>query len=100
MKKLSCWEYKKCGRAPGGANVYEFGICPAAMEKKADGFNGGINAGRICWVIANTLCEGEIQKTIVEKLGNCMVCDFFKLVSKEEGFSFKGYKDILPKLKG
>lgn len=99
MEKLNCWEYKKCGRAPCGANVYEFGICPAVMEKKANGFNGGINAGRICWVIANTLCDGKIQRTVVEKLESCMECDFFKLVSKEEGFAFKGYKDILPKLR-
>lgn len=97
--KLSCWEYKKCGCEPGGVNVVEFGICPVVMEKKADGFNGGKNAGRICWAIANTLCDGKIQGTIVEKLGNCMECDFFRLVSTEEGFTFKGLRDVLSKLK-
>ncbi len=100
MKKLNCWEYKECGREPGGVNVAEFGICPAAMERKANGFNGGKNAGRVCWAIANTLCDGIIQGTLVEKLTNCMECDFFRLVSAEEGFTFKGCHDILPKLKG
>ena len=99
MEKLNCWEYKKCGCEPGGVNVYEFGICPAVMEKKASGFNGGKNAGRVCWVIANTLCNGKVQGTIVEKLGNCMECDFFKLVSREERFTFKGLRDVLPNLK-
>jgi len=86
MEKLNCWEYKKCGRQPGGANVYEFGICPAAMEKNAIGFNGGKNAGRVCWGIANTPHDGKIQRTVIEKLKYCMNCDFFKLVCKEEGF--------------
>ena len=99
MNKLNCWEYKRCEREPGGVKVAEFGICPAAMERKANGFNGGKNAGRVCWTIANTLCDGKIDKTIVEKLGNCMECDFFKLVSSEEGFTFKGLRDVLPELK-
>jgi len=98
MEKLNCWEYKKCGRQPGGINVHEFGVCPAAMEKRADGLNGGKNAGRVCWAIANTLCDGKVQETIVEKLTDCMNCEFFKLVSRQEGFTFKGCHDILPKL--
>jgi len=98
MKKLNCWEYKKCGRQPGGANVAEFGICPAAMEEKADGFNGGKNAGRVCWAIANTLYDGKVKGTLVEKISNCMECDFFRLVSSEEGVAFKGCHDLLLKL--
>lgn len=99
MEKLNCWEYEKCGREPGGVHVAEFGICPVAMEKKANGFNGGKNAGRICWAIAYTLCDGKIQGTIVEKFDKCMECSFFKSVSREEGFTFKGCHDILPKLR-
>ena len=26
--KLNCWEYKKCGRQPGGDRAKEMGICP------------------------------------------------------------------------
>jgi hypothetical protein len=99
MDKLNCWEYKRCGRQPCGACVAELGVCPAAMEKKADGFNGGKNAGRVCWAIANTLCNGKVQGSLVEKINDCMECDFFKLVSAQEGFSFKGCHEFLLKLK-
>jgi len=27
--KLNCWEFKKCGRQPGGPKVAELGVCPA-----------------------------------------------------------------------
>ncbi len=97
--KLNCWEYKKCGREVGGVNLAEFGICPAAIEKKANGVNGGKNAGRICWAIAYTLCDEKNNKTNAGKLSNCMECDFFKLVSKEEGFTFKSIRDVLPEFK-
>ena len=83
-KKLNCWEHKKCGREPGGSNVLELGVCPAATETKADGINGGKNGGRVCWAIAGTLCEGEIQGTYASKLGFCLICDFCQLVLKEE----------------
>lgn len=98
MAKLNCWESKECGREPGGAHVAELGICPAAMEKRANGLNGGENAGRVCWAIAHTLCEGKVQGTIVEKLNNCMECEFFRLVSREEGFNFKGCHEVLLKI--
>lgn len=98
-KKLNCWEYKKCGRQPGGVKVTEFGVCPAATEKKANGLNGGKNAGRICWAIAYTLCDEKNNKTNAEKLSNCMECDFFELVGREEGFAFKSIRDLLAKLK-
>lgn len=99
MSKLNCWEFKRCGREPYGAHVAELGICPAAMERRADGFNGGKNAGRVCWVIANTLCGGKVQGSLVEKLADCMECDFFKLVCEEEGFNFKGCHEVLLRLK-
>jgi hypothetical protein len=99
MSKLNCWEYIRCGREPYGARVAELGVCPAAMERKADGFNGGKNAGRVCWAIANTLCGGKVQGSLVEKLTDCMECEFFKSVCEEEGFSFKGCHDVFLKLK-
>lgn len=99
MRKLNCWEYSKCGRQPGGDNIIKSGICPAAIEKKANGFNGGKNAGRICWAIAYTMCDDKNIRTNAEKLSNCMECDFFKLVSEEEKLNFKSIRDILPKLK-
>lgn len=84
MIKLNCWEYKKCGREPGGVRMFELGICPATIAVKADGINGGKNGGRVCWTIAGTMCEGEVQGTYASKLGFCLQCDFCQLVLKEE----------------
>lgn len=81
----NCWEFKKCGRQPQGAKAAELGICPAAIKTSLDGVHNGVNGGRACWVIAGTLCGGEVQGTYAKKSTNCRRCDFYTLVSKEEG---------------
>ena len=65
--KLRCWEFKKCGREKGGANVEEFGVCPVYPD-----------SGNRCARVAGTLCGGKVQGTFAQKLGNCMECDFYK----------------------
>lgn len=88
MAKLNCWEYKDCGRQPGGAKVDELGVCPASVDTSSDGLNGGKNGGRICWTVSGTFCDGQVQGTFAEKQLSCMSCDFFKKVKQEEGGSF------------
>lgn len=83
MKK-NCWEHKKCGRHPGGSQAQELGVCPAAHEPRLDGLHGGRYGGRACWVVAGTLCGGEVQGTFAKKFRNCMVCDFYSQVMAEE----------------
>lgn len=83
-KKLNCWEHKKCGRESGGAHVHDLGICPAATEERLDGTHEGTSAGRACWVIAGTLCKGEVQGTFAQKYKSCESCDFFRTVKQEE----------------
>ncbi len=86
MDKINCWEFKQCGREPGGAKVSELGICAASVEAKTDGVNGGKNGGRICWAVTGTLCGGRVQGTFARKIANCLLdCQFFKAVMKEEG---------------
>ena len=85
MKKLNCWEVKKCGREPGGHAVAKHGPCPAAVEVTLNGVHGGKNSGRSCWVLAGTFCAGEIAGTSAKKLGSCRECDFYQLVAREEG---------------
>jgi len=97
--KTNCWEFMKCGREPGGRQVDLRGVCPAAVEAKADGINGGERGGRACWAIAGTLCNGEIQGTFAMKLPACLHCDFYKLVLHEEGDCFQSSKEILHRLK-
>jgi signal transduction histidine kinase len=84
-KKLNCWEDKRCGCEPGGAAAQERGVCPAATDTTCDGINGGRNAGRFCWVIGGTLCDGEVQGSLEEKTERCQRCSFFRRVKYEEG---------------
>jgi diguanylate cyclase (GGDEF)-like protein len=86
--KLNCWEYKKCGREPGGAKVKELGVCPATTDAKLHGVHGGENAGRACWVVAGSMCGGKMQGTFAQKYGDCVKCDFFKDVKEKEGANY------------
>ncbi len=86
---MNCWEFKKCGREPDGENADEFGICPSTIETKYDGVHGGKNAGRVCWVVAGTLCKGEIQGTFAQKINNCQKCDFHLQVLSDEAGNFQ-----------
>ena len=96
--KMNCWEFKKCGREPNGAKVTEFGVCPAALEAKVDGIHKGENGGRCCWAVAGTFCGGKVQGTAALKLANCLQCDFFKAVWREENNN-GGYIEIKDVLK-
>ena len=98
MSKKNCWEYKDCCREPGGSKAEELGVCPATTETRLDGVNSGENGGRACWPIAGTLCGGHVQGTFATKVGNCMDCDFFKIVCKEEE-NFEKPQDILKRLR-
>lgn len=74
MVKKNCWEFKGCTKEK----------CPAHSEKRLHGIHGGINAGRACWVVAGTRCGGEVQGQYAQKVGSCMLCDFYHLVVTEE----------------
>ena len=84
MGKMNCWEFKKCGRQPGGHKAADLGICPVTVHEDLHGAHDGKNAGRACWVVAGSLCGGKIQGTYAQKLTNCWRCDFMNLVKKEE----------------
>ncbi|MCB9653433.1 MAG: hypothetical protein H6729_04775 [Deltaproteobacteria bacterium] len=80
----NCWQVKKCGREIGGARAKELGVCSAATEKRLAGIHGGQNGGRACWVLTGTLCGGKVQGSYAAKLSNCMACEFYQQVQKEE----------------
>jgi hypothetical protein len=98
--KLNCWEFKKCGREPGGNKISELGICPSAIETRTNGINEGKNGGRACWAIAGTLCGGKTQGTLAQKFGNCFDCEFYNLVIQEEDQAYVSVGAILSKLEG
>jgi len=87
-QKQNCWEFKKCGREPGGPQASKLGVCPAARDRFYEGINGGKNAGRICWAVAGTLCDGKVQGTFAQKRDTCLDCDFFAKIREEEGEAF------------
>lgn len=96
--KLNCWEFKNCGREPGGSRIGELGACRAALEPRLDGVHDGTMGGRACWMCAGTLCKGEVQGTFAQKYRNCSACDFYELVRREEGFSFELSATLLARL--
>jgi len=97
-KRLNCWEFKKCGRQPGGEYERDLGICPAAVDKRLDGVHGGTNAGRACWILTGTMCGGKVQGSFAKKYENCELCDFYKALKEEEGPSYELAIVLLKKL--
>ncbi len=96
-KKANCWEIKKCGRQLGGEHSFELGVCPAATEVMLDGVHGGYNAGRACWVVTGTMCDGEVQGSFQEKIKECSECPVYTLVRNEEGDTFETTVVLLEK---
>lgn len=99
MSKKNCWEFKACGREPGGKNAGEIGVCPATTNEKLDGVHGGKNAGRTCWVVAGTFCGSTVQGSFAQKFSTCESCDFYSLVKREEMPNFVLSATLLSKLR-
>ena len=87
-RKLNCWEYKNCGYGPNG-NRYNGLQCPTVSENRLDGVHSGYKAGRACWVVAGTYCDGKVQGKFAQKYSTCMYCDFYQKVLEEEGHNFE-----------
>lgn len=68
-KKANCWEYQKCGREAGGANVKELGTCPAYPDN-----------GRRCWRAAGTLSDNGVEGTHAKEIESCEDCIWYKNV--------------------
>ncbi len=84
----NCWEVLNCGRQPRGHRVGELGVCPVASDSAHHGKNRGQFAGRYCWKVVGTLCEGNVQNEFAVKMRDCARCKFFQQVKREEGSMF------------
>ena len=60
MFKMNCWDYKKCSRELKSG-------CPAYP-----------NAGRVCFVVEGTRCDGAMQGAYAQKINGCRGCEFYK----------------------
>ena len=86
MERMNCWEIKDCGRGPDSAGGDLESVCPAAKTGEYDGVNGGDFAGRFCWAVTGTFCDGNrAQGTFAQKFRNCLNCNFLQQVDVEEG---------------
>lgn len=63
--KTPCWEYMDCKR-----DVNNEIKCKAYPH-----------FGRVCWVVAGTLCQDKIQGTFAQKHQDCQQCNFYKNVT-------------------
>ncbi len=93
--KLNCWEYQGCGREPGGRRAEDPAPCPAAVSVKLDGVHNGVNAGRACWLIDDTMCSGRPTGAYDIKIHECRKCSFRRRVKIEEGLGFESDDTLL-----
>lgn len=100
LYKLNCWEFKKCGRQPGGIHQHDTGNCPVTTQKSLDGVHEGTAAGRACWVVAGTLCRGKVRGTFAQEIRQCESCDFYRKVHLEECSSLVSPEELLSKVTG
>ncbi|MCI5130333.1 MAG: hypothetical protein D3904_02135 [Candidatus Electrothrix sp. EH2] len=80
---INCWEFKKCGREPGGIHSSELGVCPVSTYDKLDGVHNGTNGGRCCWIFYGAFfCGLEKPKTTEEQMAICRKCDFYAIAKQ------------------
>jgi len=52
--------------------------CPAKQKKNCPAWE--FRAGKLCWFINGTICDGEPKKNWKEKIETCRECDVFKVL--------------------
>lgn len=82
--RLNCWEFFNCCRELGGKMTYELGVCPASTDVRFDGIHYGTNAGRACWVIPESMRNGQMQGDFRSKFRACAQCEFYARVKEGE----------------
>jgi hypothetical protein len=60
-----------------------------------DDSNSGIAAGRACWVVTGTRCEGTVSGPFEVKINTCQKCAFYHRVAVEEGLDLEPHDKLL-----
>jgi hypothetical protein len=50
----------------GGARIHEHGPCPGALSPDVH-----------CWLVAGTMCSGNVEGTFALKYESCIICDYY-----------------------
>ena len=50
--------------------------CPSERKKKCPAFE--FHAGKLCWFINGTICDGHVQKNWEKKMAICRSCDVLR----------------------
>ena len=61
QRRKPCWTIKKC---------------PSERKKQCPAFE--FHAGKLCWFINGTVCDGEVQKDWEKKMAICRSCDVLR----------------------
>ncbi|MFC1523287.1 methyl-accepting chemotaxis protein [Thermodesulfobacteriota bacterium] len=70
-----------------GENCWDVRNCPTASKENCNAFpNYGLN----CWEIAGTFCGGKLQDDVNKKQSNCIQCDFYQLINKQQSLQIAG----------
>ena len=85
---MNCWDFRKCGREPGGERAQEHGVCPTALFEAADGYLGGRMGGKACAFLIGTFCCNLVPGTEPGRLKDCPACDFFNHLKDRHGREF------------
>jgi hypothetical protein len=82
-EKINCWEFRNCGMEPGGIFSHLHGECPVPQAMKYDGVNGGVGAGRACWIV---MAHQKQQGAAICRNNriSCLRCEFYLRVQGEE----------------
>ncbi|AEF94132.1 methyl-accepting chemotaxis sensory transducer [Desulfotomaculum nigrificans CO-1-SRB] len=57
------------------SNCWDYLNCPAERKSQCPAFTE--NRGLDCWKVPKTLCRGEVQGTVAQKIAGCRQCEFF-----------------------
>ena len=60
-RRKPCWTIKKC---------------PSERKKQCPAFE--FHAGKSCWFINGTICDGHVQKNWEKKMAICRACDVLR----------------------
>jgi hypothetical protein len=75
----------KCGKGPSGNGNGKHRSCPISAETSANTLNGGVNGGRICWIIAENCRNSKVKCSELSRMDPCFSCEFRYKVFAEEG---------------